>query len=1301
MSSLYKLSISGIRSFSPKDHETIQFGSPLTLICGQNGCGKTTIIESLKYATTGDLPPNSKGGAFVNDPTIADRSVVNAEIKLGFISVDGKSMTVTRNMQLNRKRAVRGAGQAANTFKSLEGQLAVVTRGEKTSISTKNLELDTRVPLYLGASKAILEYVIFCHQDDSLWPLSEAGVLKKRFDEIFEASKFTKVLDSLKTIRKDMATDIRLIEQSVQHAQVDKTRASKIKEKLAELVSKAEAYSSEIASLTMDIEDLERRADALFHSNQAFQQTLSEYERLRLLVESTRSAVRRLESSITLLREPDEELASMAANFGDIKAQKSQQLGLVQHTCVEIETTLAELQQEYHALVRDEGSLAAKKTQYLANLAGLGDLKSGLLAPEDASLTNQEVVSRLTERQHAASAVFQNALAENNTKRESAQALLQGATDKLRKEEERLSYCREEISGTTSKTRAAKNKLAALAVNEETLELEKSQLESLRLKLERKRASLDTKARAEQIEKDNNTIYRLESELEELMRKLHSANKSSDLLSKIDLLKESREVKSSVLEKYVDTHTPAFFGIFNADIDTFTAEGLVETQRKKLAEEYDRLVKQANQSQAVVHKCDSEVQSTEKTVAELKAKWQKHSRNALAVLTESEIPEYETLVQELEEDYKTAVYNLNTFEVTKSYKTKAMELAKVSKCCALCNRGMNQTELETFVREIQHNVATVTADKLNIDVENTAKDLHEMKSINADVFEYRRLKKEIERLENALSDSVTKRSTAKKELESSTRLVEESKDNLTAVEALSKPVADISRMSEEIRNLDNQISEIHEELNEVGVSSVSMTELQKLQQQKNFEIKNLRQNVADAIQEGNTRQKEMSRLEYQFKEKELLISKLQLSLSESMSIKHQIKDLETQEAGLRAKKDELETTIGELQRQQDTEKTKLQDVENECGKIEATNQKSLDKATAELDNFKTLFAQVEHFEQFDSDLVAKNEKELSDTKQKMEELNSSRREKEEEARQLQSFINDASNTERNIRDNLELRDTENQLQQQQEALSEMDIENAEREKEQYQVKSRKLREQIAGLNEQHYGKVGEVKQIKDQIQTLQTELQTDFQDVDKHYHNEWIKLQTNLLVSTDLQTYSQALDNAIMKYHSMKMDEINRILRELWTQTYRGTDIDGIEIKCDVTNQTRGRSYNYRVVMYKKSSELDMRGRCSAGQKVLTSILIRLALAECFGSNCGMIALDEPTTNLDVENAESLANALSNIIEFRKSQKNFQLIVITHDEKFLNHINGGRFVDNFYRIERDEKQHSIIKSLPIHVMQGE
>ncbi len=49
--------------------------------------------------------------------------------------------------------------------------------------------MDAEIPHLLGVSKAVLENVIFCHQEDSYWPLSEPGILKKKFDDIFEATR--------------------------------------------------------------------------------------------------------------------------------------------------------------------------------------------------------------------------------------------------------------------------------------------------------------------------------------------------------------------------------------------------------------------------------------------------------------------------------------------------------------------------------------------------------------------------------------------------------------------------------------------------------------------------------------------------------------------------------------------------------------------------------------------------------------------------------------------------------------------------------------------------------------------------------------------------------------------------------------------------------------------------------------------------------------------------------------------------------------------------------------------------------
>jgi DNA repair protein RAD50 len=117
--------------------------------------------------------------------------------------------------------------------------------------------------------------------------------------------------------------------------------------------------------------------------------------------------------------------------------------------------------------------------------------------------------------------------------------------------------------------------------------------------------------------------------------------------------------------------------------------------------------------------------------------------------------------------------------------------------------------------------------------------------------------------------------------------------------------------------------------------------------------------------------------------------------------------------------------------------------------------------------------------------------------------------------------------------------------------------------------------------------------------------------------------------------------------------------------------------------------------MTKDQVEMDMRGRCSAGQKMLASIIIRLALSESFGQNCGILALDEPTNALDVENIDALAASLVELVVFqishqvklidtcsiineRRNHANFQLIIITHDENFLRKLGQSDVMDHYW-----------------------
>ena len=194
----------------------------------------------------------------------------------------------------------------------------------------------------------------------------------------------------------------------------------------------------------------------------------------------------------------------------------------------------------------------------------------------------------------------------------------------------------------------------------------------------------------------------------------------------------------------------------------------------------------------------------------------------------------------------------------------------------------------------------------------------------------------------------------------------------------------------------------------------------------------------------------------------------------------------------------------------------------------------------------------------------------------------------------------------------------------------------------------------------------------------------------ERYRQANIELRTTEMANEDLNKYHTALDKALMAFHASKMAEINKVVKELWQKTYRNPDIDHIAIVSDA-EATTGRSYNYRVVMKNREEELDMRGRCSAGQKVLACLIIRLALAETFCLNCGILALDEPTTNLDAANSASLAHALMDIMNSRREQESFQLIVITHDVRFAHQLGSREHAEYYWRISKDEELHSLIE----------
>lgn len=124
--------------------------------------------------------------------------------------------------------------------------------------------------------------------------------------------------------------------------------------------------------------------------------------------------------------------------------------------------------------------------------------------------------------------------------------------------------------------------------------------------------------------------------------------------------------------------------------------------------------------------------------------------------------------------------------------------------------------------------------------------------------------------------------------------------------------------------------------------------------------------------------------------------------------------------------------------------------------------------------------------------------------------------------------------------------------------------------------------------------------ISDSLRQMKVDLQEEkFTDIEKRLLELEIKYSLTRDMSLEIGEKHDALEEALMKYHHEKMKEINRTLGDFWKMTYKGNDIETIEIKSDVersATNSRIRSYNYRIVLKNADDcELDMRGRCSAG----------------------------------------------------------------------------------------------------------
>ncbi|KAG9312670.1 hypothetical protein JVU11DRAFT_7086 [Chiua virens] len=351
------LAVRGIRSFDDKQVLVIEFFSPIIVIVGHNGSGKTTIIECLKYATTGDQPPNTRGGAFVHDPKMANEKEVKAQVKSRFHAANGQRMLVVRKLSVTAKKT----GLSMKTLESILGLAdSNAEKGSKRGvISTKCAEMDAEIPHLLGVSKSVLENVIFYRQKESWWPLAEPAALKK-FDNIFEATRYTKALDSIKSLRKDRVAGLKADKERLESLSKQKAQTLWLRTRIVDL-------NDTITSKQLQYEECKAKYEELVKNNAHFYESATRFREVYVKVENLQQKKEHYQQELAEVRETaeeiegsDEEPQSRLRNFDENIAKQKHNRRQHESERQDFEDELARARRTHVEFINEHGELAAE-----------------------------------------------------------------------------------------------------------------------------------------------------------------------------------------------------------------------------------------------------------------------------------------------------------------------------------------------------------------------------------------------------------------------------------------------------------------------------------------------------------------------------------------------------------------------------------------------------------------------------------------------------------------------------------------------------------------------------------------------------------------------------------------------------------------------------------------------------------------------------------------------------------------------------------------------------------------------------
>lgn len=1024
----------------------------------------------------------------------------HAIVKLQCVCENKDTVCVVRTLLLTNKNDKENCSSRDTTI-SRKNPLT----GEQRNLGCLQQESVVEMCNLIGVSKAILNNVIFCHQENSDWPLGEGKKVKEIFDEIFDTTKYNKAMDYIRAQRDRLKKELPSIKIGYDAALNYKREADSKKQLIYNNTQKRDQSMRDLHNIDETLKPLNETYHELTKKSLNISKRSNQYDNKKTERDVKLEACKKLEFSIKQLFSGDKsELESKVKNFESTLIEKrsdlkKQEVLKVQHVQEEkqMHARINEAQVKLGKLKRDEESHKKLNDSFKTKLNNLADALS-LDITAKSQYTHEEgdefiKLSQGTIDKHLSDITI---LERTFTDQENAD---QVKIDSLRETkaslESQIKYLNEQIKSNKKESNSVTTKINEVTHAQSTLETLQAKLNRVNAQIEELSQELNAETLKNDIEKWKVERNDMEDDLSALEAEITYLQAQNITLAEIKSLKTREELKLADIEDLKKKHHDAFASLFGILPEENFKISLNETLKSN-THDMKKIQKEINAKEKQLYTLEANVSNEEKKRKELMRNLSEYEdRLDSGVGKDKHLEdEIERITLELKKEQEDVSMLSSREYIFNRYIEK---LNENEPRCPLCKRCFESDySVPELVNDLKTKVENIPQDTTNgkAKVKLLAKhqsNLQALKPVFEDICQLKEVK--IPAIEKSISDMKDKVIAVKGELKKLKTDLEIPMEKENVGQTLRGDVTLLDQNIKDLKSIRRDLEKQESKITGSKVTESNLEETLEKQKARRNEVGILRSRIDDSQTRLSTHNEKMQSLQQQKNE----IHSKQLTLQGGAGV---LKDLEDRKSVLLAEETKYQTEKEEVSTKIAPIETQLKLAMSELETLKKEHRNKLKEERQKIQNYSQQLGEVKRLNQ---DILSYAKRgiltqltEIGDTLnsliQKKEDILAKKANCESVINEINQFISNQSLEKIDLEKNMDLIDKKQEmirLDEEVETLgrdiNELDQRKIDKEIHEVFKKKEKLLSDEANIQ-------GRIQEIDEIIKTTENDLKKDY-----------------------------------------------------------------------------------------------------------------------------------------------------------------------------------------------------------------